>query len=59
MKAAEERLRALGCPKINLQVRNSNKGVIAFYERIGFKVDDVISMGMRLWEHIREAQETV
>ena len=45
---AEIRLRALGCPKINLQVRTSNTDVIAFYERIGFSVDDVVSMGKRL-----------
>jgi ribosomal protein S18 acetylase RimI-like enzyme len=45
---AETRLRALGCPKINLQVRSSNTDGIAFYERIGFSVDDVVSMGKRL-----------
>ncbi|KPV48689.1 hypothetical protein SE17_36720 [Kouleothrix aurantiaca] len=48
--AAEERLRALGCAKINLQVRRSNAGVIAFYERLGYSTDDVLSMGKRL-EH--------
>jgi ribosomal protein S18 acetylase RimI-like enzyme len=45
---ATTRLRALGCPKINLQVRSTNADVIAFYTRLGFKVDDVVSMGMRL-----------
>ena len=45
---AETRLRALGCPKINLQVRNSNTDVIAFYERIGYSIDHVTSMGKRL-----------
>jgi ribosomal protein S18 acetylase RimI-like enzyme len=45
---AETRLRALGCPKINLQIRTSDTDVIAFYERIGFTVDDVVSMGKRL-----------
>ena len=48
MAEAERILRAVGCPKINLQVRTSNKKAIAFYESIGFKVDDVISMGKRL-----------
>jgi len=48
--AAEERLRALGCAKINLQVRRSNADVIAFYERLGYSTDDVLSMGKRL-EH--------
>ncbi len=48
MEAAETRLRAAGCPKINLQVRRSNAAVIKFYERIGFKTDDVISLGKRI-----------
>ena len=46
--AAEDRLRQMGCPKINLQVRTSNTDVIAFYERIGFARDDVVSLGKRL-----------
>ena len=45
---AERRLRRLGCPKINLQVRRSNLEVIAFYRRLGFTEDDVVSMGRRL-----------
>jgi len=45
---AENLLRAAGCPKINLQVRSTNAGVIAFYERIGYGRDDVVSMGKRL-----------
>lgn len=48
MDAAESKLRAAGCPKINLQVRRSNDAVIEFYERVGFKKDDVISLGKRL-----------
>jgi ribosomal protein S18 acetylase RimI-like enzyme len=48
VSAAEALLREAGCPKINLQVRSANKGVIAFYERIGYSVDDVVSMGKRL-----------
>ena len=48
MAAAEVRLRNLGCPKINLQVRATNPDAIAFYERIGFIVDDTISLGKRL-----------
>ena len=50
MDEAETRLRALGCPKINLQVRTSNADVIAFYNRVGYSVDDVVSMGKRLEE---------
>jgi ribosomal protein S18 acetylase RimI-like enzyme len=48
MSEAETRLRALGCPKINLQIRGDNREAIAFYERIGFKNDDVVSLGKRL-----------
>ena len=48
MEQAELLLRGLGCPKINLQVRKHNTGVIAFYERIGFSEDAVIPMGKRL-----------
>ena len=50
MHVAEYELRKLGCPKINLQVRSSNKAVIAFYESLGFAVDDVVSLGKRLKE---------
>ena len=45
---AESRLRALGCPKINLQVRRSNLAVMKFYESLGFAEDEVASMGKRL-----------
>ena len=45
---AELRLRQMGCPKINIQIRAGNTGVIEFYRRIGFKPDEVVSMGKRL-----------
>jgi hypothetical protein len=48
MRAAEAELTARGCPKINLQVRNTNAGVIAFYEALGYSVDLVTSMALRL-----------
>ena len=50
MQEAENRLKAAGCPKINLQVREANQSVIRFYESIGYSRDPVISMGKRL-EH--------
>lgn len=50
MQHAEALLRAAGCPKINLQVRSTNAAVIAFYESIGFAIDNVVSLGKRL-EH--------
>ncbi len=48
MDEAEIRLRAAGCPKINLQVRSINTNMIEFYRKIGYKVDDVVSLGKRL-----------
>ena len=47
---AERLLRAAGCPKINLQIRRSNREVIEFYRRLGYSIDAVVSMGKRL-EH--------
>ena len=48
MRDAERRLRLLGCPKLNLQVRAENGEVQAFYAALGFKADEVVSMGKRL-----------
>ena len=55
MEEAEARLTALGCPKINLQIRRSDAQAIAFYERLGFAEDDVVSMGKRLEPDAPEA----
>ena len=48
MEKAESALRKRGCPKINLQVRTSNKAVVSFYERLGFSNDEVIGLGKKL-----------
>ena len=48
MDEAEARLRAMGCPKINLQIRSSNIDVIKFYASLGYSEDEVVSMGKRL-----------
>jgi ribosomal protein S18 acetylase RimI-like enzyme len=48
MAAAEARLGALGCPKINLQIMRTNAEVVRFYERIGYGIEDRISMGKRV-----------
>ncbi len=45
---AEALLLQAGCPKINLQVRSSNQGVITFYQQLGYGVDEVVSLGKRL-----------
>lgn len=48
MLEAERRLRTIGSSKVNLQVRSTNPGVVAFYESLGYTVEDRISMGKRL-----------
>lgn len=48
MRALEHRLIEKGCPKINLQVRESNIDVIRFYEAIGYQTDECVSLGKRL-----------
>ena len=48
MDAAETRLRAVGCPKINLQIRKSNPAAVGFYRSLGFVEDESVSMGKRL-----------
>lgn len=48
MDAVEHRLLLLGCPKINLQVRNDNNDIVQFYHSLGFSVDQCTSLGKRL-----------
>ena len=48
VRGAEEGLARLGCPKLNLQVRASNREVVAFYEHLGYGVEERVSMGKRL-----------
>lgn len=48
MLDVEQRLAALGCPKVNLQVVTSNAAVVPFYERLGYTTEPRISMGKRL-----------
>jgi ribosomal protein S18 acetylase RimI-like enzyme len=38
-----------GCLKVNLQVRTSNAGVVAFYEELGYAIEERVSMGKRLY----------
>ena len=49
MVEAEKQLETVGCPKINLQVREANIEVLRFYQRIGYVQDAVISLGKRLF----------
>jgi ribosomal protein S18 acetylase RimI-like enzyme len=48
MREAERLLTERGCPKVNLLVRSSNADVLAFYARLGYVQDDVVSLGKRL-----------
>jgi alkanesulfonate monooxygenase SsuD/methylene tetrahydromethanopterin reductase-like flavin-dependent oxidoreductase (luciferase family)/ribosomal protein S18 acetylase RimI-like enzyme len=45
---AEQRLRQLGCPKVNVQIEGENRDVVGFYERLGWTVEDRVSMGKAL-----------
>ncbi|WP_228976989.1 GNAT family acetyltransferase [Paraburkholderia gardini] len=47
---AEHALTALGCPKVNLQVLSAKAGVRGFYEALGYRADEVVSLGKRLGE---------
>jgi ribosomal protein S18 acetylase RimI-like enzyme len=44
-----------GCLKVNLQVRSSNAEVIAFYEKLGYDVEERVSMGKRLYGTSRQS----
>lgn len=45
VRETEIRLKALGCTKINLQIRGANEKVAGFYRALGYDVEDRISMG--------------
>jgi ribosomal protein S18 acetylase RimI-like enzyme len=45
MKHVEANLIAIGCPKLNLQIRIDNAEVQAFYESLGYFTEDRLSMG--------------
>jgi|SRR6267154_2155965 len=47
VEEAERRLLALGCLKTNLQIRSSNRDVVEFYRRLGYSLEDRVSMGKR------------
>ena len=42
------KLLELGCPKLELMVRQSNQDMIAFYQAIGFDLDPVVVLSKRL-----------
>jgi ribosomal protein S18 acetylase RimI-like enzyme len=49
LRRLEAALIERGCLKVNLQVRSSNVDVIAFYEKLGYVVEERVSMGKRLY----------
>jgi len=48
MSQAERLLDQAGCPKVNVQVRGTNTAAIEFYEKIGYRIDDVVGLGKRI-----------
>lgn len=48
MRRVETDLEAMGCPKLNVQIRSSNAAVMAFYEKLGYARDQTICLGKRL-----------
>ena len=55
---AERRLFEVGCPKVSLQVRASNRAAVEFYRKMGYSVDDVVSLGKRLVSDGAESPST-
>ena len=48
MAEVERMLLERGCPKINLQIREGNDAVLAFYRALGYEPDRATSLGKRL-----------
>jgi ribosomal protein S18 acetylase RimI-like enzyme len=48
MRAAEQWLKAIGCPKIQLMVRGDNAAARGFYTALGYDLQDVVTLGRRL-----------
>jgi ribosomal protein S18 acetylase RimI-like enzyme len=45
MRHVERELASRGCPKVNLQVLATNAATVAFYQKLGYSVEERISMG--------------
>jgi ribosomal protein S18 acetylase RimI-like enzyme len=50
MSEVEKLLAEAGCPKVNVQVRGTNTAAVGFYERLGYRIDDVVGLGKRIDE---------
>lgn len=49
MNKAINELKSLGCLKVNLQIMDGNSDVINFYKKLGFNIEDRVSMGMKIY----------
>ena len=43
-------LQNMGCIKVNLQIRSTNTEVIGFYTSMGFRMEERVSMGKKLFD---------
>lgn len=48
VRHVERELERRGCPKINLQILASNAATVAFYEKLGYSVEQRVSLGKTL-----------
>lgn len=48
VEESERLLHAMGCPKVQLMIREGNEGVLAFYDALGYEPFRVANMGKRL-----------
>jgi ribosomal protein S18 acetylase RimI-like enzyme len=55
VKKAVEELRKLDCLKVNVQVRKNNPSAIGFHKHLGFKDDNVVTLGLRLKSRAQKA----
>lgn len=55
VRHVENALATMGCLKLNLQVLTDKAEVLAFYERLGYRADAVVSLGKRLTVQESEA----
>ena len=50
LEFGEQKLIAIGCPKLNLQVRAENVDALQYYRHLGYAEDNAVSLGKRLIE---------
>lgn len=48
VEEAEQRLLAMGCPKVQLMIREGNESVLGFYDALGYERFSVLNTGKRL-----------